>query len=276
MNIYRRRRQLCSIVITFISLAALVAVLFPYFWIFLTSFKPPGLVSRPDVWFFVPSFYNWEDVIVRGGTIRYIFNSIIVGMVTVAISLSVGSLAGYSFSRFNTGGGGARFSILAAKMLPPAVLIIPLFLLMYELALLDTLIAIIAAHLTFILPLVTWFLIGFFDEIPRELEEQAMVDGATHFQAFYKVILPNILPGLGGAGIFAFVLSWNDMYYAMLLAGGDSKTIPVAIAGYWTFRGIEMGKMAVAMVAAITPVLVASFFVQKHLVKGLGGGGLKY
>lgn len=276
MNTYRLRRQVYNIVTAFILVAALVTVLFPYFWIFLTSIKPPALVSRPDVWFFAPSLRNWDDVILQSETPRYMFNSIIVGMATVIIALGVGSLAAYSFSRFNTGGGTIRFSILAAQMLPPAVLIVPLFLLMYQLALLDTLTAVIAAHLTFILPLVTWFLIGFFDEIPRELEEQAMVDGSTPFQAFYKVILPNIRPGLAGAGIFAFVLSWNDMFYALILTGGESKTLPVAIAGYWTFRGIEMGKMAVAIVVAIIPVLVASFFVQKHLVKGLGGGGLKY
>ena len=161
-------------------------------------------------------------------------------------------------------------------MLPPAVLIVPLFLLMFRLALLDTYVALIAAHLTFVTPVITWFLIGFFDETPRELEEQAMVDGYTRFQAFYKVILPTVRPGLAAAAIFGFVLSWNDMFYALILSGGNNKTLPVAIAGYWTFRGIEMGKMAVAILIAIVPVLIVSFFIQKYLVKGLGGGAVKY
>ncbi len=256
-------------------LIALLTVLFPFFWIFLTSLKPPDLVARPDVWAFAPSAANWREVFLESDVPRYIGNSLLVGVVTVTIALLVGFPAAYSFSRYRTGGGLARFSILAAEMVPPAVLIVPLFLLMYRLSLTNTLIAVIAAHLTFVVPVVTWFLIGFVDEVPRELEEQAMVDGYTRGQAVTKVVLPAVRPGLAAAGIFGFVLSWNDMFYALILTGGASKTLPVAIAGYWTFRGIEMGKMAVAILLAIIPVLAASFFIQKHLVKGLGGGAVK-
>ncbi len=254
---------------------ALLLVLFPFFWIFLTSLKPPDLVARPEVWAFAPSAANWREVFLESDVPRYIGNSLLVGVVTVAIALAVGFPAAYSFSRWRTGGGLARFSVLAAEMVPPAVLIVPLFLLMYRLSLTNTLIAVIAAHLTFVVPVVTWFLIGFVDEVPRELEEQAMVDGYTRGQAVTKVVLPAVRPGLAAAGIFGFVLSWNDMFYALILTGGASKTLPVAIAGYWTFRGIEMGKMAVAILLAVVPVLVASFFVQKHLVRGLGGGVVK-
>ena len=131
-------------------------------------------------------------------------------------------------------------------------------------------------HLPFVVPVVTWFLIGFFDEVPRELEEQAMIDGYTQFQAFYKVVLPTIRPGIAAAGIFGFVLSWNDLFYALILTGGESRTLPVAIAGFWTFRGVDMGKMAVAILVAVVPILIISFFVQKHLIRGLGGGAVKY
>ena len=103
-----------------------------------------------------------------------------------------------------------------------------------------------------------------------------MIDGYTRFQAFYKVILPVVRPGLGAAGVFGFVLSWNDLFYALLLTGRESRTLPVAIAGYWTFRGVDMGKMAVAILIAIIPVLILSFFIQKHLVRGIGGGAVKY
>jgi len=255
---------------------ALVAVSFPFFWILLTSIKPPDLVARPEVWLFAPSAANWRDVLFASAVPRYIANSVLVGLATVTVTLLVGCPAAYAFSRFRAGGRVGRFSILAAEMMPPAVLIVPFFLLMYRLSLIDTLWAVIAAHLTFVTPVVVWFLIGFIDEVPRELEDQAMVDGYTQFQAFYKIVLPVIRPGLAASAIFAFVLSWNDMFYALILTGGESKTLPVAIAGYWTFRGIEMGKMAVAILIAIVPVLIASFFVQKHLVKGLGGGAVKF
>lgn len=269
------RRRLYATLQTGIVGLALLTVLFPFFWIFLTSLKPPDLVARPDVWTFLPSAANWREVFLESDVPRYIANSLLVGVVTVAIALLVGFPAAYSFSRYRTGGGLARFAVLAAEMVPPAVLIVPLFLVMYRLALTNTLVAVIAAHLTFVVPVVTWFLIGFVDEVPRELEEQAMVDGYTRGQAILRVVLPAVRPGIAAAGIFGFVLSWNDMFYALILTGGASKTLPVAIAGYWTFRGIEMGKMAVAILLAVVPVLAASFFVQKHLVKGLGGGAVK-
>lgn len=256
-----------------LSLAVFV-VLFPYAWVFLASLKPPNLLSRPEVLFFSPTLLHWRQVL-GSDFPRYLMNSGIVGVVTVVIALSAGAPAAYAFSRFRVGGDKARFGILIAQMIPPAVIIVPLFLIMYHLRLLNTPVALIAAHLTFILPLATWFLIGFFDEVPRDLEEQAMVDGCTPWQAFYRVVLPVTRPGLAAAGLFSFVLSWNEVFFALLLTGGNSKTLPVAIAGYWTFRGIEMGKMSVAIVVAIVPVLVASFFIQRHLVKGLGGGAVK-
>ena len=160
--------------------------------------------------------------------------------------------------------------------MPPAILILPFFLVLYYLQMIDSLAGVIAAHLSFVVPVVTWFLIGFFDEVPKDLENQAMVDGYTRFQAFRKVILPAVRPGIGAAGVFGFVLSWNDLFYALLLTGGESRTLPVAIAGYWTFRGVDMGKMAVAILIAVIPVLILSFFIQKHLVRGIGGGAVKY
>ena len=103
-----------------------------------------------------------------------------------------------------------------------------------------------------------------------------MIDGYTRFQAFYKVILPVVMPGLGAAGVFGFVLSWNDLFYSLLLTGAESRTLPVAIASFQTFRGIELGKMAVAILIAVIPVLILSYSIQKHLIRGIGGSGVKY
>lgn len=259
----------------FLLLVAVAIVLFPFVWIFVTSLKPPDLVAIPDAWIFEISAANWRDVLLESRIPYNIVNSLIVGVVTVTVALAVGCPAAYSFSRFKSSAG-ARFSILAAEMMPPAIMIVPFFLLLYHLALINSLLGVILAHLTFVIPVVTWFLIGFFDDVPRELEEQAMIDGYTRFQAFYKVVLPVVRPGLAAAAIFGFVLSWNDMFYALILTGAESRTLPVAIAGYWTFRGVEMGKMAVAILIAIVPILIVSFFVQKHLVRGLGGGAVKF
>ncbi|MBO9368684.1 MAG: carbohydrate ABC transporter permease [Chloroflexi bacterium] len=268
------RRLATQAIILLILCLALAIVIFPYLWTLLASFKTEAALNRPLDWNFTPTLANWQAML-HSEIPRQVLNSIIVGAVTVLLSLLLGAPAAYSFSRFRTGGDGARFAVLLAQMLPPAALIVPLFLLMYTLRLLDTLWAVVASHLTFILPLVTWFLIGFFDDVPPELEEQAMVDGCTQWQAFYRVVLPTIRPGLGAAALFGFVLSWNDLFYALLLTGKHSRTLPVGIAGYWTFRGIEMGQMSAAIILAIGPVIIASFFVQRYLVRGLGGGAVK-
>ncbi len=258
-----------------VLIVALIVVIFPYFWITLTSIKPPDLVAKPEVLFFEPVWDNWREVLFDSDVPRYMLNSIMVGTMAVLLALLVGSPAAYSFSRFRTGGAAFRIGILVAQMIPPAIMIIPIYLIMYHARLLDTIWAVIVAHLTFVLPMVTWFLIGFFDEVPVDIEEQAMVDGCTQFQAFYRVVLPIISPGLGASAIFAFVLSWNEMFYSLLLTGGDARTLPAAISGFWTFRGIELGKMSVAVMMAIVPVLIASFFIQRYMVKAMGRGAIK-
>ena len=254
---------------------ALFIVLFPFAWIFIESIKPPSLGGLPDVWAFEPTWDNWGEVTLNTSVPYNIMNSFLIASITVLAALLVGTPAAYSFSRFE-GFESARMSILAAEMMPPAILILPLFLLLYYLGLIDSHIGVIIAHVTFVLPVVTWFLIGFFDEVPADLENQAMIDGYTRFQAFYKVILPAVRPGLAAAGVFGFVLSWNDLFYALLLTGGESRTLPVAIAGFWTFRGVELGKMAVAILIAVIPVIVLSYSIQKHLIRGIGGSSLKY
>jgi ABC-type glycerol-3-phosphate transport system permease component len=254
---------------------ALLVVAFPYLWVLLAAFKTPADLNDPNKVAFEPTLDNWT-AIGDGGVLRAAFVSVQVGLATVAVAVVAGTLGAYALSRFKAGGGAARFGILLSQVMPPAVLVVPLFLVAFDLQLRDTVWAVMASHLTFVLPVVTWFLIGFFDAVPRELEEQALVDGYGRFAAFRRVVLPQVLPGLGAAAIFAFVLSWNDLFYALVLAGGNSRTLPVAIAGFNTFRGVELGAMCAAILVSVVPVLVASFFVQRRLVRGISGGGLKY
>jgi ABC-type glycerol-3-phosphate transport system permease component len=258
----------------FVALAVLVVAL-PYAWVLLAAFKTETDLNEPGKVAFSPTLDNWREV-ADGGVFQAALTSLEVGLATVALALFTGTLAAYAISRFRAGGGVARFGILLSELMPPAVLVIPLFLVFFELQLRDTLLAVMASHLTFVLPVVTWFMIGFFDAVPRELEEQAMVDGYGRLAAFRKVVLPQVLPGLGAAAIFAFVLSWNDLFYALILAGGNTETLPVAIASFNTFRGVELGAMSAAILVSVLPVLVASFFVQRRLVRGISGGGLKY
>jgi len=254
---------------------ALIVVLFPYAWVLLSSLKSPAHLSRPGQLLFVPVLDNWVSVL-SAEIPRNLLNSLFVGGVTVAVSLLVATPAAYAMAKHRAGGRGIRFGILLSELMPPAVLVVPLFLVAFNLRMNGTLWAVMVSHLTFVLPVVTWFLIGFFDAVPKELEEQARVDGYGRFAAFRKVVLPQVLPGVAAAAIFGFVLSWNDLFFALILASGNTETLPVAIAGYNTFRGVELGEMSVAILVAVVPVLVLSFFVQKRLVRGIGGGGLKY
>jgi ABC-type glycerol-3-phosphate transport system permease component len=254
--------------------AALLIVAFPYAWVVLASFKGPADLNDPARLVFSPTLDNWREV-VAGGILRSAAVSLVVGVVTVGTSLVAGTMGAYAISRWRAGGPITRFGILLSELLPPAVLVVPLFLLAFRFGLRDTPVAVIASHLTFVLPVVTWFMIGFFDAVPRELEEQALVDGYGRFQAFLRVVLPQVMPGIGAAAIFGFVLSWNDLFYALVLAGGRAKTLPVAIAGFNTFRGVELGAMSAAILVSVVPVLVASFLVQRHLIRGISRGALK-
>ena len=273
MGIFSRKlfKKLLSFIILFM---VLLIVFFPYFWTLMASLKSAADISRPLDFNFKPTLDNWKAMI-QSDIPRQIINSFIVATFVVLISLAVGACAAYSFSHFNVGGSATRFTVLLAQMLPPATLIVPLFIIMYYTKLTGTLFAVIIAHLTFILPLITCFLIGFFDGVPKELEEQAMVDGCTEWKAFIKIVIPTVWPGLGAAGLFGFILSWNDVFYALILTTSKTRTLPVGIAGYWTFRGVEMGQMSATIMLAIAPMIIISSLVQKFLLRGLGGGAIK-
>ena len=256
-------------------LTAAAVVLFPLIWVTLASFKSPQQLNDPSLLLFSPSLENWAFVL-EEGILQAAGRSALVAGVTVTISAIAGSAAAYVISAYKAGGTATRFGILAAQVLPPAVLVFPFLTLAYMTRTNDSLIPLVFAHLSFVLPVVTWFLIGFFDSVPRSLEEQARVDGFTRFKAFVLVVLPQVYPGLGAAIIFGFTLSWNDMFYGLILTPTRSAILPVAIAGFNTFRGVELGSMSAAILIAVVPVVIASFFIQKRLVQGISGGAVKY
>ncbi|TRZ84848.1 MAG: carbohydrate ABC transporter permease [Streptomycetaceae bacterium] len=259
----------------FILAGAGIAVASPFLWVLFASFKSGSQLNNPTLIAFTPNLENWK-IVLNSGIFQSALRSAAVGIITVSIAIIVGSMGAYSISRYKTGGSATRFGILAAQVLPPAVLVFPLLDLAYRLRVNGTLTSVIAAHLSLVLPVVTWFLIGFFDAAPKEVEEQALVDGLSRFQAFRKVVLPQVGPGIGASAIFGFVVSWNDLFYALILAPGNAATLPVRIAGFNTFRGVELGAMSAAILVSVIPVLIASFFIQRHLVRGISGGAVKF
>jgi multiple sugar transport system permease protein len=166
-------------------------------------------------------------------------------------------------------------AILAARLLPPVALAVPLFLLVTRLGLADTRMGLALAHSAFNLPFAIWLLTPFFAGIPKELEEAATVDGFTRFQIFRIVYFPLALPGVLVASLFCFLLSWNDFLFSLILAGSATKTAPLAVNGYMTGFGPEWGPMTAASVVVLVPVFVLSLFLQRSLVGGIQSGGIK-
>ena len=265
------------LVLYLVLLVMVLAILFPIYWMITISLKLPREIYRqPSLWPEVVTLANYRRLIEEKHFLTNIKNSLIVASTVTVLSLLISSFAGYSLVRFRY-----RFKgvigrlILFAYLTPTSLLFIPLSVIIARLHLGNSLRGLIIVYLTFALPLSTWLLSGYFRSVPAELEEQAMVDGCTQWQAFYRVLLPTARPGLGAAALFAFILSWNDLFYALLLSGGDSRTLPVGVAGYWTFRGVELGQMSAAILLSITPMIVLSFLVQRYLVRGFGGGIVK-
>lgn len=253
---------------------ALIVILFPLIWIAFGAFRTPADLTDPGSFAMHPTLDNFSkisDADIPGAALR----STILGVAVALIAVVFGSLAAYSIARFQTGGSGFRVGILLPTVIPPTVLAFPLLALALDLNLNDSMISVAAAHLTYVVPLVTWFMVGFFKAVPRELEEQASIDGFGPWKSFVLVVLPNVLPGLGAAALLGFMLSWNEFFYALMLAPGSARTLPVAIAGFNTFQGVQLGPLSAAVLVSVVPVVIFSFAVQRYLVKGMSGSGVK-
>jgi multiple sugar transport system permease protein len=263
-----------------------VIVLAPFAWLVISSLSyRVDLTSVPLK--FLPSSINLENYseIVLGSAVSSINSSLIIGMfnsLVIAVSVTLfclmaGSFAAYVFSRLKFRGQNVVFSfILVTQYLPLIVLIIPLYLVLARVGLLNTLPALIVADAAFILPLIIWLMRGFFESVPRDLEEMARIDGSSRFGTFFRIILPLSTPGLAASGIFAFIIAWNEFFSALVLSSTlKSKTISVLISEFSSKVGIDYVAMASAgVVASLPPVILALVF-QKYIVQGLTAGAVK-
>jgi len=251
-------------------------ILLPVIWIIRLSFTTKYIAYQvPPVWFFKPILDNYRSLFIDYGFERFFFNSIMVAIVATVIAVPLAFFAAYAFNRFNTGGRSLQFGILGLQMLPPIVLSIPIFVLMKTMNLLNTRGGLIASYLSFNLPFLIWMLMGFLDGIPRELEEAAMIDGASRLQSVIRIVFPLATPGVMAAGILSFILCWNEFLFALMLTAEKTSTVPIALAAMQTERGVMLGTLAAAMCFAIIPMLVLSIAIQKYMIRGLTFGALK-
>lgn len=273
----RHATQTLSTVLAYLVLGiALVVVIFPLFWVFLTSLKDKSLVFQiPPAWVFVPTFQNYRNLIEAYPFPSYMMNSIFIAGTTTILALIIGSMAAYSMTRFNTGGNFFKGWVLNNRTMPPIVVLIPMFMLANQFHLINNPLSLILAYLSFALPFTIWMLISFFEAIPEDMEEAALVDGANRVQSLFRIVLPLAAPGIASTGILSFLFSWNEFMFALVLTGNKTRTLPIGVANFMTQRGVEYGDLTAAITVMIIPVMLLAFSIRGYLVRGLSFGGIK-
>jgi len=272
----RRVRRVMGRIGLYACVALLVSpALLVFLWMLSLSLKnevdntafPPVFIPNP------PTLANFVDVFRKNDFLQYTLNSVIVSFSATGAALLIGVPAGYGIAKARATR--AALLILVARITPGLSYLIPLFLLFQWLELTGTLTPIIITHLVITVPIVVWIMIGFFEGLPPELEEAALVDGATIWQAFRYVALPLARPGITVATILAFIFSWNNFIFGIVLAGRETRTLPVAVYNVLTFEQVSWGPLAAAALLVTAPVLLLTLLMQKEIVAGLTAGGVK-
>jgi multiple sugar transport system permease protein len=259
-----------------VAAAALAFFLFPIVWICLTAFKTGDeFLKSPPVWIpRHPSFHSFERVIASGG-LKALANSLIISSSVTLLALIIGSLAAYGLARYKVGGDNLPFFILSQRFMPPVAVIFPFLLFFKVLGWMDTLQALIVVYLTFNLPYAVWMMRSFFLEIPREIEESALVDGCSPLGAFWRIALPLVTPGLVATGVFCFIFAWSELFFAVSLTRTDAVPLSVHLPYFFGKYTVFWGEIGASSIIAMAPLFLMSFVVQRYLVRGLTLGAVK-
>jgi len=262
--------------------------LFPFYWLFTTSLKKPLHVSRGPRYIpyvdYEPTGEHWEYLFDKQGEtlFRHFRNSVIAASGSTLLVVAIGAMAGYGLARYayhwralGWRNDNIAFWIISQRFLPPALFVVPFLMLYARLNLVDTYLGLILAYTMFNVPFAVWIMRDFFKNLPQDLEDSALVDGATHWQAFVRIVLPLSAPGLVSVAILSFIFSWNEFLYALMLTNFDAITIPVLIAGQSNTRGIQWWFISALTLAAVTPVILIGLFLERYITRGLTAGALR-
>ena len=276
----KRVRELVPDIIIYIFLILMVIlVLIPLGWVLSTSIKSEvEIFAKPPRWIpSSPTLSSYRDVIMESGIPMAFLNSIIIGFMTVILYLCLGGCAGYAFARFKFRGKKVlSLYFLMSQMLPLTVLMIPLFYMINDWGMIDTKIGLSIAHLVITMPMVTWMTKGYFEGIPKELEESSSVDGCNTLQTLFHILLPLLRPALATTGIYAFVSSWNEFALANVLTRTDaSRTVPISLSEFASYFKVDWGDTMAAAAIITLPIIILFMLVQKHFVEGLTAGAVK-
>ena len=252
----------------------LVPFLFPLAWMLLSSLKTQvENTAYPPVWVFTPTLGNYREVFQKNPFFTFTVNSLVVAVGSTGLALLLGLPGAYAIARFKRTG--IALAILTARIAPGIGYLIPWFILFTKAKMIDTYAALILTHLIVALPLVLWVMIGFFEDVPGDLIESARIDGCTHFAAFLRIALPLAKPGIVATGILAFIFSWNNFLFSLIIAGFKTRTLPIAVYSFLSYEEINWGGLTAAATVITLPVLLLALLVQKHIVRGLTLGALK-
>jgi multiple sugar transport system permease protein len=262
------------LVLVAVLAAAALAYVFPFYWMILSSLKNQlQNMAYPPSFLFTPTLDNYRSVFVNNPFALYLWNSLLVGVGSAVLGLLLGLPAAYVIARFRRRRIG--LAVLVARIAPGISYIVPWFIIFSQLELIGSYTALILSHLTVALPLIIWIMIGFFEDIPVELEDAALVDGASRLEVFVKVALPMTRPGIATAGILSFIQSWNMFMYSVVLSDSETRTLPVAVFGFLSYGGFDWGSMTAAATLITLPVMVLALVIQRHIVGGLAAGAVK-
>jgi multiple sugar transport system permease protein len=263
-----------TIVFYLVVLFFLAVFMFVFAWMVSTSLKIPRDASTyPPIWIFRPTLQNYMEVLRQNPMGLYFRNSLIVAVGSVTFSLLVAVPAAYSIARFRQSK--IALMVLIVRMLPSVVFGLPYFVLFKNLGLIDTHLGLIITHLTLVVPTAIWILIGFFEDVPPDLEEAARIDGASRVGAFFRIAMPLCMPGMAVAAILGFIASWNNFLFVLMLGGRKTITAPMAVYNFLVFEDIQLGPLTAAAALITLPILVIALFAQRYLVAGLSMGAVK-
>lgn len=290
-NIVNNKREVSfQKILIWVGLAVILVIfLFPLYWMVITAVKPITEVTVVPPKFlpflqFEPTLNNFRAIFSQSGVAgakasdfpRSLINSIVICGSATILSVFLGTLAAYSFSRFKVKGeSDLLFFILSTRMLPPIVVIVPTFLMFTNLQLRNTFMGITLMYIISGLPFVVWMMKGFFDEIPREYEEAAMVDGNSRLEAVLKIVLPEAFPAMLATAVFVLITAWNDFVFVQMLNPEAWSTVPVFLYKVIGYGKVEWSKLAATSVVFITPIIIFTFLVRNHLLRGVTFGAVR-
>jgi multiple sugar transport system permease protein len=255
----------------------LLFVLTPLYWMFITSIKPSDdYLAVPPVWFpKEPTIVHYTAALFAYRGMQGLVNSLVISIAATALSALFGTMMAYSLARFGTGGKHLSFWVLSQRFLPPIAVVLPIFLIYRNFGLHDTHLGLIIAYTVFTLPVTVWMMFAYFRGLPRSMEDAALVDGCTRWQAFWRVAVPLAAPGIVAAAVFAFIACWTEFFFALILTSRTAFTLPTVFRAFLGFQGAQYGEASALAIVSLVPSIMLGVLAQRHLVRGLTLGAVR-